>query len=314
MWVCPQNKRGITVMNEEQRIKVLEEELKVLKNELKTVLLDLREQYLNIQNPFNYSMSANAGSPQPGINPEKEQPKNNVKREEPEETIDEIEEEDNSPNFEIDEPVMDIDTGAFSPDDTSQNNSLDDRFASAGLQFAELDNSAMSGPSMSETIPESKPAPANHAAQTSTLDNNNSLEDDDSDDESELDIVEYKPAPAKKNNKKKAIDLPTGNTKFDLVVIAGLTQWIDQATAKLGRERTEALVEMSCTMGRTPENLKEVLIKMARLSPHESNGQPLKASDYLSILAQLENLLGDSEIKDHALLSILSMMKESNDG
>jgi hypothetical protein len=35
------------------------------------------------------------------------------------------------------------------------------------------------------------------------------------------------------------------------------------------------------------------------------------ASDYLAILAQLENLLGKSEIQDNALLSLISMMKES---
>jgi hypothetical protein len=280
-------------MNEEQRIKVLEEELKVLKNELKTVLLDLREQYLNIQNPFNYSTSANASSPQLGTSPEKDNNKNSN-------DVEEADENDDSTNIDIDEPEIDMDTPGLSNSPTLEDNSRDAQFPSAGMQFAELETSAMSGP-VDEDLPESRPTQGNQ------------IEDDDSNEEAETEIIELKP-PSTKNGKKKALSLPTGNPKFDLVVIAGLTQWIDQATAKLGRERTEALVEMSCTMGRTPEHLKEVLIKMARLSPHESNGQPLKASDYLSILAQLENLLGESEIKDHALLSILSMMKESNDG
>ncbi len=51
-------------MKDEQRITVLEDELKILKNEIKAVLLDLREQYLNIQNPFNQNMVPSAG----GIN------------------------------------------------------------------------------------------------------------------------------------------------------------------------------------------------------------------------------------------------------
>jgi hypothetical protein len=292
-------------MNEEQRIKVLEEELKVLKNELKTVMLDLREQYLNIQNPFNYSTAANTGSPQPEISPERETNANGVKKDETEE----IDNEDYSSNMDTDEPLIGMEMPDLSGAPTLGPSSLDDQFASAGLQFAELETSAMSDPCSENTMQEIK------TVRSKRIEDDDSDDSDDSDlnEEPETNIVAIK-STSPKNNKKKPLNLPTGNPKFDLVVIAGLTQWIDQATAKLGRERTEALVEMSCTMGRTPENLKEVLIKMARLSPHESNGQPLKASDYLSILAQLENLLGDSEIKDHALLSILSMMKESNDG
>jgi hypothetical protein len=296
-------------MNEEQRIKVLEEELKVLKNELKTVLLDLREQYLNIQNPFNNNMAANAGSPQPGINPENGNGTDDSIKDESDsmdllddEEEDEIADEDNDTEFNPPVTEIDIDNFAGGP-------SMDDEFAAAGPQFAEMETPEISGQEKDngstspkhESITDSGPAPYGY---------DNEQEDDL---EEETEIIQLKPA-STKNGKQKALSLPTGNPKFDLVVIAGLTQWVDQATAKLGRERTEALVEMSCTMGRTPEHLKEVLIKMARLSPHESNGQPLKASDYLSILAQLENLLGESEIKDHALLSILSMMKESNDG
>ena len=58
-------------MNDEQRIRVLEEELKVLKNEIKSVLLDLREQYLNIQNPFNTSMAPNVAA---SVGPQPEKP------------------------------------------------------------------------------------------------------------------------------------------------------------------------------------------------------------------------------------------------
>lgn len=304
-------------MNEEQRIKVLEEELKVLKNELKTVLLDLREQYLNIQNPFNHSMLANAGSPQPGTNPENGNGTNNNKKTEPDYIDLEDEDDNEDTDIQFNQPVADIGIDDFSSSPALEDNSPDDQFASAGPQFAELETSAVSGPetdddddlpkSRAEARTESRQAPSSYN------DNDDNDYDEDTTEESEPEIIKLKPASIK-NGKKKALSLPTGNPKFDLVVIAGLTQWVDQATAKLGKERTEALVEMSCTMGRTPEHLKEVLIKMARLSPHESNGQPLKASDYLSILAQLENLLGESEIKDHALLSILSMMKESNDG
>ena len=303
-------------MNEEQRIKVLEEELKVLKNELKTVLLDLREQYLNIQNPFNHGMAANAGSPQPGINPDNGNGTDSSIKDEPVNiNLDDEENEDvNEDNdIEFNPPVTEIDIDNFAGGPSADDNSLDDDFASSGPQFAELETSAISGPDTDDDLPSSRPESKTDSVPVSASFNDDQEDDSDSFEEPETEIIKLKPA-SSKNGKQKAISLPTGNPKFDLVVIAGLTQWVDQATAKLGKERTEALVEMSCTMGRTPEHLKEVLIKMARLSPHESNGQPLKASDYLSILAQLENLLGESEIKDHALLSILSMMKESNDG
>jgi hypothetical protein len=300
-------------MNEEQRIKVLEEELKVLKNELKTVLLDLREQYLNIQNPFNNGMAANAGSPPPEINPKNGDDTNDSDNTDADELDMEGDNENDNTDIEFNQSSMAMDTDDFSNSPSLGDDSNDgNQFASAGPQFTELETTEISGPNIDGDSPESRPA---LSSKNEERDENEDGEDENDylDEESESEVIALK-SPSVKNNKKKALSLPTGNPKFDLVVIAGLTQWIDQATAKLGKERTEALVEMSCTMGRTPEHLKEVLIKMARLSPHESNGQPLKASDYLSILAQLENLLGESEIKDHALLSILSMMKESNDG
>src|SRR4030042_3071118 len=54
-------------MKDEQRIQVLEDEVKILKNEVKAVLLDLREQYMNMQNPFNQLPNADAIS---GVTPE----------------------------------------------------------------------------------------------------------------------------------------------------------------------------------------------------------------------------------------------------
>ncbi len=114
--------------------------------------------------------------------------------------------------------------------------------------------------------------------------------------------------------RKKEHNFFTGKSKVDLVVVAGLTHWIDQATAKLGKERSEILVEMSCAMGHLPEKLKDALIRMIRISHHEPKGQSIIASDYLSLLAQLENLLADPKQQEKALLSILSMMKESQNG
>jgi len=146
-------------------------------------------------------------------------------------------------------------------------------------------------------------------------------EDSDSDsDESEDEEPEEKPVlkmVSPKNGKKKSANnsiFSVGN-RADLVIIAGLTQWVDQSTAKLGKDRTEALVEMSTAMGRIPDKMKDVLIRMIRISRYETNGQTPTATDYLAILAQLESLIsGGAQIKDSALLSVLSMMKESGRG
>lgn len=104
------------------------------------------------------------------------------------------------------------------------------------------------------------------------------------------------------------------DSNFDLVVIAGLTQWVDQATATLGKERAEALVEIAYTMRHFPTEVRDALIRLIRLSPRENGtSKIISAKDYLAILAQLDNLLA-SEHHENTLLSILTMMKEASDG
>lgn len=134
------------------------------------------------------------------------------------------------------------------------------------------------------------------------------------DDEEEGEEELLPKGPMSSHKRTREHNLSAGKSKVDLVVVAGLTHWIDQATAKLGKERTEILVEMSFAMGHLPEKLKDALIRMIRVSHHELKGQSITSSDYLSILAQLENLLADPKQQDKALLSILSMMKESQNG
>ena len=305
-------------MNDEQRIRVLEEELKVLNNEIKSVLLDLREQYLNIQNPFNSSMAPNVAA---GAGPSAEKPaaKAPVKPVKPVEPVEEVIEE------EVEEPVMlgagsdyeeegpgsaPLDFGN-SPEMPGFNNGNNDFGLAPGLPSGDPFGGAGAAPSLGAG-PGPSAAPSlgagpGPAAGPSQADNTG-----DEDDDEEDDIPQVVVQPSKGGNKKKKEQpLASGKVKYDLMVVAGLTQWIDQSTARLGKERAEALVEMSYTMGRLPENLKDVLIKMVRITKNESNGHNVTASDYLAILAQLENLLGKSEIQDNALLSLISMMKES---
>ncbi len=311
-------------MNDEQRIRVLEEELKVLKNEIKSVLLDLREQYLNIQNPFNTSMAPNVSA---GVGPQPEKPaaKAPVKQIEPVEQVEEPVEE------EAEEPVMfgvgrdyeeegpgnaPLDFGN-SPEMPGFNNGNNDFGIAPGLPSGDPFGGAGAAPSLGAgpgpAAAPSMGAGPGPAAGTALADNTDDEDDDEEDDAPQVVVQPSRGANKKKKEKEKEKEqvFASGKVKYDLMVVAGLTQWIDQSTARLGKERAEALVEMSYTMGRLPENLKDVLIKMVRITKNESNGHNVTASDYLAILAQLENLLGKSEIQDNALLSLISMMKES---
>lgn len=95
-------------------------------------------------------------------------------------------------------------------------------------------------------------------------------------------------------------------SKVDLITIAGLTQWVDQATVRIGKERAEALVEVGYTMGRLSSGFREVLVKLVRLSPVEHANGRVTARDYLAVLVQLEGFLGRSTQPEIALLSILA--------
>jgi len=98
-------------------------------------------------------------------------------------------------------------------------------------------------------------------------------------------------------------------SKVDLITIAGLTQWVDQATVRIGKDRAEALVEVGYTMGRLSSGFREVLVRLVRLSPSEHANGRVTARDYLAVLVQLEGFLGRSTQPETTLLSILS-----NDG
>jgi hypothetical protein len=292
-------------MNTEQRLKVLEEEFKILKNEVKTILLDLREQYLNIQNPFNYNMNA-AANMSLGSNPEDFKDPDEGKVEKPKE-----EKKPEPENKKQPEPVKEPEPEIPEPEPQEITMEETPGFAGRPLLYSMDDGGGLPGfGSTDADLPGSPgfggfdemPGPGQ----------NPSMSADEDDDEDPIPKAVNDNKKSARGGKGKAFDFTAENGRFDLVVIAGLSQWIDQASAKLGKERAEALVEMACTMGRIPENLKDVLIKMARLSRYESNGQTATATDYLALLAQLENLLGESEIQDKALLSILSMMKGNN--
>ena len=275
-------------MKDEQRLKVLEDELKVLKNEIKAILVDLREQYLNIQNPFNYKMLPGIASPDAGISPKEQEAKQ-------------------------------AQTGENQTATGTSNNCSETKVAGNQTTMSELPKTQqddkiknlkvkpeVAGQWITDMADIVDPRGMSYLRHSSVGENG---------EESEQEESTESPALHKRSRAREEQNFSKNSGKADIVAIAGLTQWIDQATAKLGKERTEALVEMSFAMGRLPIKVKDALIRMIHLSKYESNNQTIiTASDYLAILAQLENLLAGSYPQDSALLSILSMMKESHNG
>ena len=98
--------------------------------------------------------------------------------------------------------------------------------------------------------------------------------------------------------------------KIDLTTIAGLTQWVGDSVKKLGREKTEAILDISEMVGHVPPDLKKILVRFINRTPDESDSNPT-TRDYIATLIQLESLLGmNSKSDELARLSILSQEVE----
>ncbi len=93
---------------------------------------------------------------------------------------------------------------------------------------------------------------------------------------------------------------------LDMAVIAGLTEWVDRTIQRIGKQRTGAIIEGLHCIGRLPGGMKEFLVRFVQLSPDSEPERQLKARDYLTVLSQLEGLLGQSGKPDLSLLTILN--------
>ncbi len=102
---------------------------------------------------------------------------------------------------------------------------------------------------------------------------------------------------------RKATAGPEG--KADLATIAGLVQWVTESTGRLGRERTNVILDTSEMMGHLPPDIKEILGKFISLTPDGCSGE-VATRDYLISLIELDSLLGKGNKSEIALLSILS--------
>jgi hypothetical protein len=120
------------------------------------------------------------------------------------------------------------------------------------------------------------------------------------------------------DDERPAVRYKTGrgnNHRINLITIAGLSRWVDESTEKIGKERTEVMVEACHMVGHMPAELKDLVIRLVRLSQaDEPKKGKINTRDYLGVIAQLDNLLGYNSESESALLSILTNAKETNSG
>ncbi len=93
--------------------------------------------------------------------------------------------------------------------------------------------------------------------------------------------------------------------KVDITTIAALTGWVSESTRQLGRERTEAVLDMSEIMGYLSRDLKAILLKLIYLAP-EGHYEDVPTREYLNSLLKIASLLSADNKSEAALLSILS--------
>lgn len=275
-------------MNDEQRIKVLEDEIKIIKNEVKSVLLDLREQYLNIQNPFNSGMVPSTGNTSANFVTE------------------------SNPNTEnyAGKPKQEVNGEEY-----SQKKSNDDQKDNTHVvRVTKLDDIGENIKSQHRKNMLLSPKPNEKTETESDLEIDNPDLSPVPNFDQQIEFSSNHLKPTRFNEDQKKQDKRRNNSEVDLVIIAGLAQWIDQTTTNLGKVRTEGLIEISFAMGHLDRTLKEALVKMIHLSQNDSINKSITTSDYLSTIAQLENLLTGSQMQGNALLSIFSMSKDIKNG
>jgi hypothetical protein len=98
---------------------------------------------------------------------------------------------------------------------------------------------------------------------------------------------------------------PANPVQIDLVTIAGLAQWAEKSTSRLGIARTETILDFSELMGVLPEGLRTILTKLINV---ETNANPDSSysRSYLDSLIEITSLLGKDNLTEKTMLELLS--------
>lgn len=292
----------------QHRVTDLETEIKVLKNEIKAILLDIREQYLNAENPFNVAAQAKGSTDQRAANVGIHNP-GSTESATPEETI---------------------------PADTPQPPLIMEPVAKekAPANVEWHGKKGVSRPGNTVPLPSLKPGTDEEESPPEIAEYGNkdtaalppNLEPS-REPWLELSMEEDESLPMAKEHSKKATSrkrpgqapnyrsYEENGNGINLITIAGLSKWVDESTEKIGKERTEVMVEACHMVGHLSLELRDLLIKLVHLAQVEQSRKiKITTKDYLGVIAQLDSLLGYSNESEAALLTILTDGKESNNG
>jgi hypothetical protein len=97
----------------------------------------------------------------------------------------------------------------------------------------------------------------------------------------------------------------SGKGKPDLVAYASLACWVEDATRRMGKERTQALLDMSEVAGILPPEVKAILVKLTAIKSGDSAFKPT-TRDYFDSLAKIAALFGNDSEYNAALLLLLA--------
>jgi len=303
----------------QNRVTDLENEIKVLKNEIKAILLDIREQYLNVENPFSGATLVGTG--------------------------------DSNPTTHMAAPAVvsgpaAATSGVGSP---LAGSLLSGIVSSPSTEFIAEDESKASD---AASAPSPKLSAGKETSAKMRKSENKEANDSLPTPGTEYD-AEEEPLPSKRERDRKAHTVPMPslgpyledaelllevdghgkkatsrkdvkqgyrNSKesdagVNLITIAGLSKWVDESTEKIGRERTEVMVEACYMVGHLSSELKDLLVKLVHLAQSdEPRRGRVTTRDYLGVIAQLDSLLGYGSESEAALLTILTDNKESRHG
>ncbi len=89
-----------------------------------------------------------------------------------------------------------------------------------------------------------------------------------------------------------------------LVTISGLAAWADDCVRRLGRQRTETLLDVAEMLGLLSPDLKGIVAKLIQVEG-DGHTDVLPARDYLNALVRVTSLLGKDNQQEEALLAVI---------
>jgi len=89
------------------------------------------------------------------------------------------------------------------------------------------------------------------------------------------------------------------------MTLVGLVRWVEKSIRKIGKERVEAIVEIYRTAGYLPSNYSDTIPQIVKLAEDEKPEEPVTMGDSISVLLQLDSLLGGKFKTESAVLATL---------